>query len=101
MVSCSFLFRNHTHTLPLSYYLTLLKLNHRCRNFDTHVTSSCHRIKVYSINRNRADTRARLQELEARGLSMTPITQPLTFDLETEEHYQEVMKLRGGRDPKE
>ena len=71
------------------------------RNFDLHVTSSCHRIKVYSINRNRPATRARLAELERRGLGIVPITRPLPFDLETDEHYEKVMAERGGRDPKE
>lgn len=71
------------------------------RNWDLHVTSSCHRIKVYSINRARAATRQRLQELEDRGLSITPITQPLEFDLESDEHYNEVMEAKKGRDPAE
>ncbi|KJX98301.1 sulfite oxidase like protein [Zymoseptoria brevis] len=70
-------------------------------NWDLHVTSSCHRIKVYSINRARAATRKRLEEIESRGLSIVPITQPLEFDLETDEHYKEVMNAKKGRDPAE
>ena len=38
-------------------------------------------------------------ELEARGRSITPITQPLEFDLETDEHYDMEMEAREGRDP--
>jgi len=71
------------------------------RNFDLHVTSSCHRIKIYSINRSRPDTAARLKELELRGEPMTPITKPLPFDLETDEHYRREVEAQGGRDPVE
>ena len=66
-----------------------------------HVTSSCHRIKVYSINRNRPDTAERLDFLERKGMSLLPITQPLPFDLESEDHYEAAMELRGSRDPDE
>ena len=72
-----------------------------CRNFDLHVTSSCHRIKVYSINKQRYLTAQRLRELEIRGEPVLPITKPLPFDLETDEHYDKVMAAQGGRDPEE
>lgn len=71
------------------------------RNFDLHVTSSCHRIKVYSINRQRLDTAQRLKELELRGESLLPITKPLEYNLESDEHYDAVMTAKGGRDPAE
>jgi len=32
---------------------------------------------------------------------MTPITKPLPFDLETDEHYEEQMEAQHGRDPTE
>ncbi|KAJ9649705.1 hypothetical protein H2199_000484 [Coniosporium tulheliwenetii] len=70
-------------------------------NWDLHVTSSCHRIKIYSINRSRRATAERLKFLEEKGMSITPITQPFPFDLETEEHYLEEVAIRGGRDPVE
>ena len=79
----------------------MLADNKPTRNVGLHVTSSCHRIKVYSINRNRPATRARLEELERRGLGIVPITRPLEFDMETDEHSDQVMAERGGRDPKE
>ena len=66
-----------------------------------HVTSSCHRIKVFSINRNRPDTARRLKYFEERGESLLPITQPIEFDMESDEHYQAEMEARGGRDPSE
>ncbi|OQO07833.1 hypothetical protein B0A48_06624 [Cryoendolithus antarcticus] len=70
-------------------------------NFDLHVTSSCHRIKIYSINRSKPATAARLKQLEERGLDILPITRPLEFDLESDEHYDKVMEVMGGRDPEE
>lgn len=71
------------------------------RNWDLHVTSSCHRIKVYSINRSRPATAARLKMLEEKGLSITPITKPLEFDLESDEEWRANMIARDGRDPEE
>ena len=70
-------------------------------NWDLHVTSSCHRIKVYSINKAREATRQRLEFLEGKGMSILPITRPLEIDLETDEHYEAEMAARGGRDPVE
>lgn len=75
--------------------------DHSLRNWDLHVTSSCHRIKVYSINRSRPNTAARLKVLEEKGLSITPITKPLEFDLESEEEWRANMVARDGRDPEE
>ncbi len=36
-------------------------------NWDLHVTSSCHRIKVYSINKTRVETRKRLELFKKNG----------------------------------
>lgn len=81
--------------------MSLPKLTFRNRNFDLHVTSSCHRVKIYSINRSHPATARRLQQLEEVGASILPITQPLPFDLETDEHYEAEMEARDGRDPRE
>ncbi|KAL1304367.1 hypothetical protein AAFC00_003370 [Neodothiora populina] len=70
-------------------------------NFDLHVTSSCHRVKIYSINRSKPLTAARLQLLKEKNIPMVPITHPLEVDLESQEHYDEEMARRGGRDPSE
>ncbi|KAF1999233.1 sulfite oxidase mitochondrial precursor [Amniculicola lignicola CBS 123094] len=70
-------------------------------NWDLHVTSSCHRIKVYSINRSRPATAKRLKVLDNLGVSIVPITHPVPMDLETDEEYIEEMKARQGRDPLE
>ncbi|CAO2658343.1 Nn.00g060660.m01.CDS01 [Neocucurbitaria sp. VM-36] len=68
-------------------------------NWDLHVTSSCHRIKVYSVNKSKPATAKRLKQLEEKGASILPLTRPLPFDLETDEEYLEEMKKREGRDP--
>ncbi|OAG00100.1 molybdopterin binding oxidoreductase [Paraphaeosphaeria sporulosa] len=70
-------------------------------NWDLHVTSSCHRIKVYSMNRNKPATARRLKQCEEKGIPMVPITRPIEFDVETEEEYLANMTLRHGRDPEE
>ncbi|KAK0636966.1 Oxidoreductase, molybdopterin-binding domain-containing protein [Bombardia bombarda] len=70
-------------------------------NWDLHVTSSCHRVKVYSVNRSKPATASRLKELEEKGIPLTPLTKPLEIDLETSEHYEESMRLQNGRDPAE
>lgn len=70
-------------------------------NWNPHVTSSCHRIIIYGINRSRPDTRERLDWLKSMGHLILPIRKPLEFDLEDDEHYKEVMNMRGGNDPEE
>lgn len=71
------------------------------RNWDLHVTSSCHRIKIYSVNRSKPATARRLKALEENGLSITPITKPLAIELETDEQYQASMEEQRGREPLE
>ncbi|PSK55892.1 Sulfite oxidase [Elsinoe australis] len=70
-------------------------------NWDLHVTSSCHRIKVYSMNKTRPVTAERLKMIEEKGLSMYPLSRPLEIDLESDEHWHQEMEKRGGRDPLE
>jgi sulfite oxidase len=71
------------------------------RNWDLHVTSSAHRIKVYSINRKKPDTAKRLALLEEKGVSILPITLPLPIDLETDDEYIQAMAAKHGRDPED
>lgn len=52
-------------------------------NWDLHVTSSAHRIKLYSVNKNRPLTKMRLKQLEDFGESFCPISRPLEFALQT------------------
>jgi len=70
-------------------------------NWDLHVTSSCHRIKVYSINKTRPKTAAKLKLFKEKGIPFLPITQPGEMDQESDENYAREMKARGGRDPLE
>ncbi|KAK4189454.1 Oxidoreductase, molybdopterin-binding domain-containing protein [Podospora australis] len=70
-------------------------------NWDLHVTSSAHRLKIYSINRSRPATAARLKLLEEKGIDIVPITKPLEFDLETDEEYEAAMNQQRGREPEE
>jgi len=60
-----------------------------------------HRVKIYSINKSRPLTAARLKLLEEKGVPIVPITHPMEFDLQSEEDYMEEMKKQGGRDPLE
>ena len=79
----------------------MLTRGENARNWDLHVTSSAHRVKIYSINKSKAATAKRLKQLEAHGVPIVPITLPIPFDLETDEEYREAMKSRAWRDPLE
>ncbi|KAJ3503877.1 hypothetical protein NMY22_g18098 [Coprinellus aureogranulatus] len=61
-------------------------------NWDLHVTSSAHRIKVYSVNKSRRDTAARLKYLEENGQSFEPLTRPIEVTLEDEEEYLDYVR---------
>ena len=71
------------------------------RNWDLHVTSSCHRIKVFSVNRSRPATAARLKIMEEKKIDFLPLTKPLPFDMESDAEYEAEMEKRAGRDPEE
>ncbi|KAI8978715.1 sulfite oxidase mitochondrial precursor [Trametes punicea] len=60
-------------------------------NWDLHVTSSCHRIKVYSVNTSRPATAHRLAELRARGESLD-LTRPIPWSLESLEEYLKAVR---------
>lgn len=63
-------------------------------NWDLHVTSSCHRIKIYSVNKSRPATAKRLAELESRGEGIEPLSRPIEFALEDTEEYLEAVRKR-------
>ena len=67
-------------------------------SWDLHVTSSCHRIRLYSVNRTRPLTQMRLRQLEERGESFTPISKPLEFAIESREDYDAAWE-RNPREP--
>jgi len=68
-------------------------------NWDLHVTSSAHRVKVYSANRSFPATVKRLKLLEEHGDSLEPITRPIEFPAELPEEYEAAMKEKGEREP--
>ena len=69
-------------------------------NWGLHVTSSVHRIKIYSVNASRAKTRKRLEEFEAHGESFMPITRPTEFlrDSMPDEEYERLWDKMEPRD---
>ena len=70
-------------------------------NWDLHVTSSCHRIKVFSVNRSKPATAKRMKKLEQEGIDFQPLTKPLEIDLESDDEFETEMQRRRGRDPEE
>lgn len=65
------------------------------------MTSSCHRIKVYSVNKTRPKTARRLAELEKYGRGLEPISLPLPFEQEPDDEYEAETARMRGRDPLE
>ena len=70
-------------------------------NWDLHVSHSCHRIKLFSVNRSKPRTKARLEATEKAGEPMLPLTKPLSVEAESDEEYEALMAEQGGRDPEE
>ena len=72
-------------------HIWTLKLNFSIFSFflswDLHVTSSCHRIKLYSMNRTREATRKRLELLRSHGADIEDLCRPFEYALEDEEAY--------------
>lgn len=67
-------------------------------NWGLHVTSSCHRISVYSVNYTRPKTKTRLQEFADKGTPFAPITVPLAFPSQTWDDYEDFW---GSHDPRD
>ena len=67
-------------------------------NWGLHVTSSAHRIKIYSVNKTREQTRRRLKDFEQRGQSFAPITKPTEFPYQDLDEYAQFFKRNGPRD---
>ncbi|KEY68513.1 hypothetical protein S7711_08365 [Stachybotrys chartarum IBT 7711] len=67
-------------------------------NWGLHVTSSCHRVKIYSVNAGREATRRRLEDFEAKQESFLPITRPTEFKTMSMEEYEEVWAHMEPRD---
>lgn len=52
------------------------------------MTSSCHRVKIYSVNAKREATRKRLREFDEHAQGFTPITRPTEFVPMSLEEYE-------------
>jgi sulfite oxidase len=62
------------------------------------VTSSAHRISVYSINKTREVTRKRLEKFEHLGAALAPLTWPEEFETQSLEEYEKFWKEHDPRD---
>ncbi|KAJ5231637.1 Eukaryotic molybdopterin oxidoreductase [Penicillium citrinum] len=67
-------------------------------NWGLHVTSSAHRIKVYSINKGREVTRKRLEKYEQKGVPLAPLTRYETIPVQTLAEYEHFWKTHDPRD---
>lgn len=70
-------------------------------NWGLHVTSSAHRISIYSINKNRPLTKQRLEMFERVGKDtspLAPLTWPESFITQTWDEYKEFWKTHDPRD---
>jgi len=68
-------------------------------NWGLHVTSSAHRVKIYSADRSNPATAARLKQLAEHGDSLERITRPIEFLAESANDYAEAIKQKGPREP--
>ncbi|ETI21467.1 hypothetical protein G647_07814 [Cladophialophora carrionii CBS 160.54] len=67
-------------------------------NWGLHVTSSCHRVKIYSVNKTRERTRQRIADFATRGESLVPITRPTEFPTMAPEEYDRYWATHEPRD---
>lgn len=67
-------------------------------NWGLHVTSSSHRINVYSINKSRAITKARLEKFEHLGVPLAPLTWPEDIETQSMEEFEKFWKEHDPRD---
>lgn len=67
-------------------------------NWGLHVTSSCHRISVYSVNKKHPKTAARLKEMEEKNVPLAPLTVPLAIPSQTSDDYEKFWRENDPRD---
>jgi sulfite oxidase len=70
-------------------------------NWGLHVTSSAHRISVYSINKSRELTAKKLKGFEMQDPEknpLAPLTWPEKFSVQSQEEYEEFWKTHDPRD---
>jgi sulfite oxidase len=66
-------------------------------NLGLHVTSSCHRIKIYSVNKSKPATMKRMMEFEKNGVPFEPLTRPTEVPTQ-EEDYEKFWATHDPRD---
>jgi sulfite oxidase len=67
-------------------------------NWGLHVTSSCHRIKIYSVNTSKPLTKMRMKEFEDKGVPFEPLTRPTEFPTQSSEEYEAFWAKNDPRD---
>jgi len=68
-------------------------------NWGLHVTSSCHRVKIYSVNASKPATRKRLEDFDKHDEAFLPITRAThKFPTMTAEDYE---KAWSGMEPRD
>ncbi|KAK5047320.1 hypothetical protein LTR84_006842 [Exophiala bonariae] len=67
-------------------------------NWGLHVTSSAHRISVYSVNKSRERTREKLQRFVDEKSPIAPLTWPEEFRTQSWEEYKAFWKTNDPRD---
>ena len=68
-------------------------------NWGLHVTSSCHRVKIYSVNASKPETAERLKQFDKHSESFVPISRPTEFKLmDMETDYEEAWSKMEPRD---
>lgn len=84
--------RVEVRTPPCPYTGACLLTCAPSNSWDLHVTSSAHRIKLYSVNKTKPATAARLAQFAARGESIAPLTKPSEAPLEDMTAFVEAMR---------
>lgn len=82
----------------VAHYIMLMRLT-PLTILPCSVTSSAHRVPIYSVNRSKPETAARLRLLESHGQSIKPITFPTDVPIQSNEEYLAAMAKRGPREP--
>lgn len=67
-------------------------------NWGLHVTSSAHRIKVYSINKSREITRKRLDKYDQMGVPLAPLTRYEVMPVQSSDEYEVFWNTHDPRD---
>jgi hypothetical protein len=91
---------NPSSLVSLVLHRTLFDAKSFDRNWGLHVTSSAHRISVYSMNKSRDLTRKRLDKFEQLGAAspLAPLTWPEEFPTQSWDEYKKFWKENDPRD---